>query len=183
MSNFKKFNRLELLVIKRVLEKINDSDYAGITCEDRILQDIPTQRLLTSSKRDLTYSQLDTHTLVYLITCDKARMEIRIYSLFALFHKLNNSDEYPFSFLISKEEYIKEALIPEIKDVLLTIAKGIETEIKKGEINEEINKGIRGTTLSTIITQNKNESQEYRGSSRNDDKESQYPIKPNIFNW
>lgn len=182
MSNFKKFNRLELLVIKRALEKIESNDYVGITCEDKILQAMPTQNILTETKRNISYGDLDSQGLVYLITCDKASIDVRINAFFALFHNLNVKEEYPFSFMITKEEYIRDAVMPEIRSILLGIARKINKEIEKEILDEEINQNIGEATSGTNAYEIEDESKEHRGSDRENDSITKAIKKPNIFN-
>lgn len=180
MSSFKRFNSLERLVINKVLSKIESENVDDIRANEKHLEYVYPKSLVTAKlRKHNTLNELDTETLVYLITNNKSNLELRVFSIFVLFHKLNTNEPYPFMETISKEEYVKEAVIPEIKKVLGML----KLQIELGD-NNEADKGIGRDTSEVTLDKTEEQKEEYPRSDRVIDGESKVntmPPKPNIF--
>jgi hypothetical protein len=123
----KKFTQLERLVLRKIIQKLEEKDYDSILATEVELDYTFPKSMVTVSKRtDNRLETLDTQTLLSFITSDKASIELRANSALVLFHKLNTTNEYPMSNIITKEEYIKEAVIPAITTVLMAIKLKLE---------------------------------------------------------
>lgn len=123
----KKFTQLERLVLRKIIQKLEEKDYDSILATEIELDYTFPKSMVTVSKRpDNRLETLDTQTLLSFITSDKASIELRANSTLVLFHKLNTINEYPMSNIITKEEYIKEAVIPAITTVMMAIKLKLE---------------------------------------------------------
>jgi hypothetical protein len=123
----KKFTQLERLVLRKIIQKLKEKDYGSILATEVELDYAFPKRMVAVSKRpDNRLETLGTKTLLSFITNDKASIELRVNSILVLFHKLNTTDEYPMSNIITKDEYIKEAIIPELTDALIAIELRLE---------------------------------------------------------
>ena len=92
MSSFKRFNSLERLVINKVLSKIESENVDDIRANEKHLEYVYPKSLVTAKlRKHNTLNELDTETLVYLITNNKSNLELRVFSIFVLFHKLNTT--------------------------------------------------------------------------------------------
>lgn len=171
-SSFKKFTELERLVLKKLIKKLEQEDYYTILAtENELNYQFPKDMVTMTKRNGETLSSLDTQTLVYLITSKEASIELRANGVLVLFHKLNTSDDYPLANIITKEEYIKEAVIPSIKTVLTAIEFKLEIE------EDETYKNIRGNAQSTNVAKTEVEKKEY---GRSDKLFNEQPKKPNI---
>lgn len=175
-KELKRFTSLERLVLKKLVNLIDSESYDEIIADDNDLRKEYPLRMVTESKRHLkTLGELDIQTLVYLITSDKADLMLRVNALKVAFHKINNSEEYPYSNLITKEEFVNEAFLPEVRSILLALKLNLEgdEDEKKGDkcIGEEPRK--------TTTDEDKDEVEEHRRSDRETTK--RVIPKPNIF--
>ena len=158
-KNYKKFTNLEKLVIRKMFSKIDNYEIGSISANSNQLDYKVPQRMVTESKRNLgTLGGLSSSTLVYLATSDKADTELRVNSIFVLFHKLNTEEEYPFMDLITKEEYISEAIIPELKSILTIL----ELKLDSGSENET-SESVRKDSPDVVVAQVEEPQEEYRG--------------------
>ena len=162
VSTFKKFTQLERLVLRKLIQRLEEEDYGSILATEVELEYTFPQNMVTDSKRpDNRLESLDTQTLVYLITSDKASIELRANGVLVLFHKLNTTNEYPLSNIITKEEYIKEAVIPAITTVLMAIKFKLEKE------ENETYQSDRGITQPTNVAKTEAKAKEHRPSNTN----------------
>lgn len=173
-KNYKSFTNLEKIVIGKLLDKIGNEDYEHIKAsEDDLNYEFP-DRMVTESKRKSKYLKgLSSQTLVFLATSSKADLELRAKSISVLFHKLNTEEDYPFSGLITKEEYISEAVIPELKGIL----NGLKIQLEIGGSNET-DKSDGENTSGNNVAQTEVKEEECRGSNKNSNRGIK---KPEIF--
>ena len=169
MRNFKNFTKLEKLILKKLIENLDKGLFSDTKADESQLNYTYPLSFVTESKRKgKTLGDLDTQTLVYLITNNKSNIDLRIHSIFVLFHKINIEDEYPYKSLISKEEYVNEAVIPEIRHILFGLKIQLETTGEQNEADE----GNRGNTLETNVVKAEVQKEEYPRSDRDADGKS-----------
>jgi len=161
-KQWKDFEYLDRLVLRKTLEKIQNLNYEDIIAEESYKKFEYPKRLIASTyhKYGDTLESLDTERLVYLIISDKASTELRIYSTIVLFDKLRETDDYPYRGLITKEEYILDAVIPQITGVLENIQFSLSLEE-----NNEANKSERVDTRKDDVVKAEVQEEKPRGSN------------------
>ena len=175
MRNFKNFTKLEKLTLKKLIENLDKGLFSDTKADENQLNYTYPLSFVTESKRKgKTLGDLDTQTLVYLITNNKSNIDLRIHCIFVLFHKINIEDEYPYKFLITKEEYVNEAVIPEIRHILF----GLKTQLEMIGEQNETDESNRGNTYETNVVKAEVQKEEYPRSDRDADRESKAINRP-----
>ena len=178
MRNFKNFTKLEKLILKKLIENLDKGLFSDTKADESQLKYTYPLSFVTESKRNgVTLGDLDTETLVYLITNNKSNIDLRIHSIFVLFHKINIEDEYPYKTLISKEEYVNEAVIPEIRHILF----GLKTQLEMTGEQNEADEGNRGNTYETNVVKVEVQKEECPRGYRDADGKSKTVRQPRVF--
>lgn len=156
-KEFKKFSRLDLIVLKKLKSKVENRKFNDIIAEESDLSFKYPKNMMSSTykKYGEDLMSLDMERLVYLIDSNRADLELRHKCIKVLFHKLNCEEDYPYKDLITKEEFIDDAVVPTILARLNIMIDFIKKEIEY-ETNENNRSNSRETDVVKVEAQKEN---------------------------